>query len=737
MRNTSTSSAQALLKRYFGYDDFRPLQAEIIGAVMDGRDTVVLMPTGGGKSLCYQLPALALPGVTLVVSPLIALMKDQVDALKRNGVPADFLNSTQSREDQLRVRQAAFHGELKLLYVAPERIVLPGFQQFLRSIEVSLVAVDEAHCISEWGHEFRPDYRNLRVLRRLGEGTPFIALTATATEQVREDIETQLELRAPARFVASFDRPNLKYSVLPSDDRYDTLVGMLRDRPHGSAIVYRSSQKGTEALASDLVEDGIPAVAYHAGLLGERRAINQERFVRDEARVIVGTVAFGMGIDKPDVRLVAHYEMPSSIERYYQESGRAGRDGLESDCVLFYGPGERERHNYHLDRMEPGPTRDSAVEKLAAISSYCHAPACRRAVILRYFGEEPGQVSCSACDVCMGDTFDATVIAQKVLSAVIRTGERFGASYISRVLRGAKTRQTDERGHRGLSVYGIVDDFTDSGVRDVMSLLVSAGLLARNDGEYPTLSVTSEGRAFLRDRQRIDLPVFQSMKPTRGSNGRRADQEDYDDFDVTLFEELRSLRTQVARNLGVPPYMVFGDAPLREMARSFPQSEDSFLKVSGVGRRKLEDFGPAFLGAIRSYAETNGLEEASVVQSRPASNRRKRPSRSDTLSETRELARQGHSLTTIAEVRELALTTVEGHLAELIETGAIADPSPYLPDSTKFEKIRGTFELIGNDALKPVKERLGDGFEYGELRLTRAFLRHQRNMSQLEMEKVE
>ena len=604
MINASTGSAQALLKRYFGYDEFRPLQEDAIAAVMDGRDAVVLMPTGGGKSLCYQIPALALPGVTLVVSPLIALMKDQVDALKRNGVPADFLNSTQPREEQVRVQKAAFHGETKLLYVAPERIVQPGFQQFLNAIDISLIAVDEAHCISEWGHEFRPDYRNMRVLRRLSEDTPFIALTATATEQVRQDIEAQLELRDPARFVASFDRPNLRYSVLPSSDRYDALVGMLRNRPHGSAIIYRSSQKGTEALAADLVEDGIPAVAYHAGLPRETRAAHQEYFVRDEARVIVGTVAFGMGIDKPDVRLVVHYEMPSSIERYYQESGRAGRDGLESDCILFYGPGERERISYHIDRMEPGPTQQTAVAKLAEMNSYCHVPYCRRAVILRYFGEEPEQANCGACDVCMADTFDATVIAQKILSAVIRTGERFGASYVSQVLRGAKTKQTEERGHRSLSVYGIVDDFSDSGLRDVMSSLVSTGLLARSDGEYPTLTVTMKGRDFLRDRDRIELPVFQSMKSPRKSEGRSADTGD---FDVTLFEELRGLRTQIARNLGVPPYMVFGDAPLREMARRYPQTEGSFLQISGVGRHKLDDFGPAFLEVIRNYVDRNGL----------------------------------------------------------------------------------------------------------------------------------
>ncbi len=725
----SSGPSQVLLKRYFGYDEFRPLQEDVIAAVMGGRDAVVLMPTGGGKSLCYQLPALALPGVTLVVSPLIALMKDQVDALKRNGVPAAFLNSTQPRDEQVRVQKSAFHGETKLLYVAPERIVQPGFQQFLNAIDISLIAVDEAHCISEWGHEFRPDYRNLRVLRSLSQETPLIALTATATEQVREDIEVQLGLRDPARFVASFDRPNLRYSVLPNSDRYDVLVGWLRDNPDASVIVYRSSRSGTESMVADLTEDGISALPYHAGLDDDVRARNQERFVRDEVRVIVATVAFGMGIDKPDVRLVMHFETPRSIERYYQESGRAGRDGLEAECILFYGHRERERERYLIDQIVDETQRMVAEQQLSAVVSYCQHASCRRSVLLRHFGESFGQENCANCDNCLSDTFDATVISQKILSAVIRTGERFGSTYIAQVLTGSSIKRIEELGHNNLSVFGIVDDYSVPALRELMTLLVSRGLLDLG-GEYPTLSVTPAGREFLRNREEMRLPTLSSG---RGRSSRQtADLE----YDQVLFEKLRKIRTRLSDELGVPPYVIFGDAPLREMAHYYPHSEDSFLMISGVGQKKMQDFGPEFLEVIRSHASENGLEEVPVVRARATSKRRKRASGSDTLSQTRELARQGQSLTSIAEIRGLSPITIEGHIAELIETGAISDPSPYLPDEARIEEIRTAFDALGDAPLKPIKEHLGDGFDYGELRLTRAFLRHQRNVSQPETEKV-
>ena len=558
-----------LLKRYFGYDEFRPLQAEIMDAVMDGSDTLVVMPTGGGKSLCYQLPALALPGVTLVVSPLIALMKDQVDGLKANGVPAECLNSGMSGEEQSRVQMLTHRGEIKLLYVAPERIVRPGFQRFLESLELSLIAVDEAHCISQWGHEFRPDYRNLKQLRRLAPETPVIALTATATRRVRDDIVVQLAMKSPSVFTGSINRPNLRYAVFPNTGKYETLVEHLRRRQKSSAIVYRGSQKGCDELAADLAEEGFKSLPYHAGLGSEIRQRNQERFVRDEVDVMVATVAFGMGIDKPDIRLVAHYDMPGSIERYYQESGRAGRDGLSSDCIVFYGARDREREMFFIQRMENDLERQSAESKLDGMVSYCQTGACRRAALLRYFGEEPSDESCDSCDVCEAETFDATVVAQKILSAVIRTGERFGATHVSQVLTGRRVKSVLERDHDSLSVFGIVDDYTAKSLREIMATLVSRGLLSRSDdSRYPTLYVTPRGRRFLKERESIELPVLESTK--RVSSRKRAELE----YDNDLFQKLRELRTTLAADRGVPPYVIFGDVSLREMAHYYPQSED-------------------------------------------------------------------------------------------------------------------------------------------------------------------
>ena len=591
---------KSLLKQYFGYDEFRPLQQDVIEAVMDGRDSLVLMPTGGGKSLCYQLPALALPGLTLVVSPLIALMKDQVDALRENGAPAGFVNSAQSYEERVAVQKAAYYGEVKLLYVAPERVALPEFQRFVAAADVSLIAVDEAHCISQWGHEFRPDYRALSRMREIAPQTPIIALTATATRQVRDDIVEQLNLSDPQVFVAGFDRPNLRYSVLPNTDRYDRLLDWLNANPNASAIVYRSSRDGVDEMVADLESDGISALPYHAGLESDVRAANQERFVRDEARVIVATVAFGMGIDKPDVRLVMHYETPDSIERYYQESGRAGRDGLDSECILFYGQRERERLEYLLNRNDDETRRAVAQRQLDAIVAYCRQPTCRRAALLQYFGETADWQDCGNCDVCSAETFDATIITQKILSAVIRTGERYGSTYIAQILKGVDNAQTRERNHQSLSVFGIVDDYTHAALREMMTNLVAKGLLQQG-GEYPTLSVTPQGRAFLRNRETVRLPVPESRARSRASRRAAASAAPID-YDETLFEKLRAVRTRLARERAVPPYVIFGDRSLQEMSAYHPTTPNAFLRINGVGQKKLQDFGEQFLKVIQNYS---------------------------------------------------------------------------------------------------------------------------------------
>ncbi len=717
-----------LLKRYFGYDEFRPLQAEIVDAVMDGSDTLVVMPTGGGKSLCYQLPALALPGITLVVSPLIALMKDQVDALKANGVPAECLNSGMSGEEQSRVQMKTHRGEIRLLYVAPERIVRPGFQRFLESIELSMIAVDEAHCISQWGHEFRPDYRNLRQLRRLAPETPVIALTATATQRVRDDIVAQLDMKSPSVFIGSINRPNLRYAVFPNTGKYDTLVEHLRRRQGSSAIVYRGSQKGCDELAADLAEEGFKSLPYHAGLGSEMRQRNQERFVRDQVDVIVATVAFGMGIDKPDIRLVAHYDMPGSIERYYQESGRAGRDGLSSDCILFYGAQDREREMFFIGRMENDLERESAEAKLDAMVSYCQTGACRRVALLRYFGEEQSEESCDSCDVCEAETFDATVISQKILSAAIRTGERFGATYVSQVLTGRRVKSVVDRNHDSLSVFGIVDDYTAKAIREIMATLVSRGLLARSsDSRYPTLSVTRQGRRFLNQRESIELPILEGMKRAK----KRAEL----DYDNDLFQKLRELRTRLASERGVPPYVVFGDVSLREMAHYYPQSEDSFLRITGVGRVKLRDFGDDFLETIRSYAEPKGIEDLTATASpgapkeprrSPNGNSSRNSGIGSSLQKTLALLQEGIPFQEVVNRRGLASSTVSSHIEWLIESGDLKDYERYLPADADLKRITHAFEKVGDDKLRPVHEALGGEYPYWKIRLARAHLRRQK-----------
>ena len=715
-----------LLKRYFGYDEFRPLQAEIVDAVMDGSDTLVVMPTGGGKSLCYQLPALGLPGITLVVSPLIALMKDQVDALKANGVPAECLNSGMSGEEQSRVQIKTRRGELKLLYVAPERIARPGFQRFLESIELSLIAVDEAHCISQWGHEFRPDYRNLRQLRHITPETPVIALTATATQRVRDDIVAQLDMKSPSVYTGSINRPNLRYAVFPNTGKYDTLVERLRRRQGSSAIVYRGSQKGCDELAADLTEEGFKSLPYHAGLGSEIRQRNQDRFVRDQVDVIVATVAFGMGIDKPDIRLVAHYDMPGSIERYYQESGRAGRDGLSSDCIVFYGAQDREREKFFIERMDNDLERESAQAKLDAMVSYCQTGACRRAALLRYFGEEPSEESCDSCDVCEAETFDATIISQKILSAVIRTGERFGATHVSQVLTGRRVKSVTDRGHDSLSVFGIVDDYTAKSLREIMATLVGRGLLARSDSQYPTLSVTPQGRRFLKERENIELPVLESTK--RVLRDSKAEL----DYDNDLFQKLRELRTRLASERGVPPYVVFGDVSLREMAHYYPQSEASLLKINGVGRVKLNDFGDEFLATIRDYAEPKSIPDGAAMASPNAA---KEPRRSQngnssrksrmgsSIEKTHDLLREGLPFQEVVNRRGLADSTISSHIEWLIESGDLKDYERYLPAESDLKRITHAFDTLGDERLRPVHEALDGEVAYWKLRLARAHRR--------------
>ena len=710
-----------LLKSHFGYHHFLPLQKDVITNALAGKDSLVLMPTGAGKSLCYQLPALRFGGLTLVVSPLIALMKDQVDALKANGIAAEFINSTLPPPEITRVQAQAIKGQVKILYVAPERLALSGFQKFLQALEVSLIAIDEAHCISEWGHDFRPDYRNLKLLRSDFPHVPVMALTATATEGVRQDISDQLGLHRAKTFLSSFNRANLTYDVRPKRNAFNAMVELLNKHSNQSAIIYCFSRKDTENLAEDLSEQGLNALPYHAGLDNSVRKETQESFIRDEVRIVVATIAFGMGIDKPDIRLVAHYDLPKSLEGYYQETGRAGRDGLPSDCVLFYSYSDKIKQDFFINDIEDDLERQVAREKLAQMIEFCELHTCRRGFLLEYFGEKWEQESCNGCDVCLTEKeeFDATMIAQKILSAVIRTGERFGANHVCEVLRGARTKRIRELEHDQLSVYGIVDDFTDDEMKDIIGQLLAKGLLVKNTTEYPTLAVTQAGWELVNQREKLAL-----AKPKRSNEVGLAREVTVLDYDHGLFEKLRRLRTRIAGSMGVPPYIIFGDKALLEMAYYFPQSTKAFALISGVGTEKLGQHGESFLSVIRTHARLFGLEERRIPRrrnKRDGAVRRK----GSTYDETKSLFLQRLPIDEIAEQRGLAQSTVIGHLERLITAGEDLDIDHLMPPPERLAKIKAAFQHSDTPSLFPVRESLGEDFTYEELRLVRMHLRQQ------------
>ena len=726
-----------LLKQHFGYDEFRPLQAEVVASVLERRDTLVLMPTGGGKSLCYQLPALRFDGLTLVVSPLIALMKDQVDTLKANGIAAEFINSSLTYPELNRVRTRVQRNAVKILYVAPERLALSGFRDFLAGLQVSLIAVDEAHCISMWGHEFRPDYRNLVDLRRLLPGVPFIALTATATEQVRRDVAEQLELARPQEFIASFNRANLTYSVRPKRNSVDALADLLDEYRGESCIVYCFSRKSTQDLATALGERGLSALPYHAGLDTPVRSETQEKFIRDVVPIIVATIAFGMGIDKPDVRLVVHYDLPKSLEGYYQETGRAGRDGLPSECALFYSYGDKVKQDFFIDQIENAAERRNAQDKLARMIEFCDLQTCRRKYMLTYFGEDWPQDNCGGCDVCLTprEEFDATLIAQKILSAIVRTGERFGIAHVSQVLRGANTKRIRELRQNELSVYGIADDLSDGEIKEVAGLLQAKGLLRKDS--YASLSLTPVGRAFLKNRENLTLTRAKRAEPAPRTTPdpalgwRRRDappsiaNEQADlAVDAALFEKLRTLRRGLAEERNVPPYVIFGDVTLRQMAAYLPQSRDSLSHISGVGAAKLEQWGEAFLEVIRSHAGEQGLAERPVPGARRGREQQgsKVSRKGSTHLATKQLLEQGRSITEVAAERGLSVRTVVGHVEKLVDNGEDLDLGPLLPASDRLEAIQQAIDRSGALALAPVKAMLGKDYTYEEIRLVRALM---------------
>ena len=745
-----SDALRALLRRHFGHDAFRPLQERAIEAALTGRDTVVLMPTGGGKSLCYQLPALAREGLTLVISPLIALMKDQVDALRARGIAAGCLNSSMGPEEVSEIRQAAVRGELELLYVAPERVALPSFPGFLQRLAVGFVAVDEAHCISQWGHEFRPDYLTLGALREELPDVPFMALTATATPRVRTDVARRLGMDDPEFLVASFNRPNIRYAVRPKRRSLPVLLSLLRERAGESAIVYCLSRRETERVAAALSDAGIEALPYHAGLEHDERRRTHDRFRSKKTPVIVATIAFGMGIDVPDIRLIVHYNLPKSLEGYYQETGRAGRDGEPSDCVLFYTTADRSTQEGFIREIEDPEERNRAFARLRQVLGYCQLRTCRRRHLLDYFGERTpeGGDGCGNCDNCLdpearGAEFDATEIAQKILSAVHRTGARFGMAYVTEVLRGSRSKKVLQFRHDRLSVHGIARDVPAEDLRDLADQLVDRGLLARAAGEYPTVSISRAGWSFLRTREQITLTRPRAAEPdpagdgastppvTKPSGAAASGVSTSDDPSPTpppeiepdLFAALRDLRRRLAESDGLRPFHVCGDRTLREIAAYLPQTDDSLLRIHGLGPAKLERYGARFLEAVRQYAAGKDLPDRAAVLRPPAKSRRAAlPKPTPTLLATRELLEQGRSVAEVAAIRSLDVKTVLGHVERLVQDGVKLDLSPSLPAPERDARIREALHAAAPGALLPVRERLGPDYSYEEIRIVRASL---------------
>ncbi len=712
-----------LLKQHFGYDEFLPLQEKIVTAVLKERDALVLMPTGGGKSLCYQLPAMHFEGLTLVVSPLISLMKDQVDALRASDIPTAFINSTLSPSEIKNVQRQAQGGALKILYAAPERLSLSDFQHFLDKLHVSFVAVDEAHCISMWGHEFRPDYRKLGDLRRSLPGVPFLALTATATEQVREDIVKQLHLQQPEQFVASFNRPNLSYAVLPKrKDSFTQLAELLQEHKADPVIIYRTTRKDTEDLAFQLRNNGFDALHYHAGMEDDERHQTQEHFMQNRTPIIVATIAFGMGIDKSNVRLIVHYDLPKTLEGYYQETGRAGRDGLPSDCVLFFSYDDVPILERFINEIEDEVIRRDAYKKLGQVIEYCQLQACRRRYLLRYFGEEWPEENCGGCDSCRPakEEFDATAIAHRILSAVIQTGERFGITHVAAVLRGSGNTIVKRLGHDELSVYGAVNSYSVDEIKEIAGQLVAKGLLDRDEGESSTLSVTESGRRFLRSRSSLVL-----TRSAREGRKVPAAGRTVLDFDQGLFEELRDLRFRLAAERDIPPNVIIDDAALQQMAHYLPRNRRSLSRISGMKGKKLKEMGDAFIAVIGSYARRHGLMERSIPDSRRR-RRERRGHRGSTYETTRQMLEQGLSVEQIAKERNLEMSTIAGHLERLIEGGMDIDLRPMLPPAERVEEIKKAFRAAGGSPLSQVKELLGDDYSYYEIRIVEIFLRQQR-----------
>lgn len=693
------------LKHYFGYARFRVGQREIIEQALSNRDLLIIMPTGGGKSLCFQLPALLKPGLMIVISPLISLMQDQVDALRDNGIGATFLNSSINIQEVRNREQEILSGKIKLLYLAPERLVSEKFTPFLNliaeKIGISAFAIDEAHCISEWGHDFRQEYRQLKQIRRIYPKTSILALTATATKRVQNDIIQQLEFKNPGIHIASFNRPNLYYEVRLKESRHYSQLLKIIHSQKGSGIIYCLSRRSTEETASSLEKDGISALPYHAGMSDEDRAKNQTRFIRDDVQIIVATVAFGMGINKPDVRFVIHYDLPRNIEGYYQESGRAGRDGEPAKCILLYSYGDLKKISYFIDQKQNKKEQLIAREQLNKILEYAESTYCRRIVQLSYFGEKFAG-NCGNCDNCLNPKpiEDWTIEAQKFLSCIARTQEKFGMKHIIDVLRGSKNQRVYEYGHHLLSTYGIGKDKTADEWKCLGRALIYQNLLTETTDGYRVLKLNKNSWEILRKKRTVHIAVHKtSIEKILGNDNSKVIEIEM------LLEILKKLRKKLADKENIPPYVILGDSTLRLMSQIQPKTLKDFSKLSGVNEYKVEKYGDAFISEIRAFCQEQELPQAIP---------------NSTQMKTLQLYQQGLSVEEIAKERNLVISTIITHLSELIELNQPIEINKLVsPD--KQQIIMKMIEKVGSDSLKILKENLGENYSYDEIKLSRAW----------------
>ena len=708
------------LQKYFGYSEFRHEQEAIINTVLSGQDVMALMPTGGGKSLCYQLPAVLSKGLTIVISPLIALMKDQVDALNVAGIPAAFLNSSQSPGEQNDIIAKLNKNHIKLLYLAPERLFGSGNKlvDFLRSlpVPVSQIAIDEAHCISHWGHDFRPEYLMLAELKDHFPNIPVIALTATADKQTRKDILDKLDLKNPKTFISSFNRVNITYRVNPKRNSFDQLLDFLNERKDESGIIYCLSRKSTESLSENLRARGYAADAYHAGLDNTTKAKNQEAFLRDEVKIMVATIAFGMGINKSNVRYVVHMDLPKNIEGYYQETGRAGRDGLASSALLFYSPADVIKlKGFVAVDGDPEQTQ-IMLQKLDDMAKYAALPTCRRKYLLNYFDEEAPD-HCGSCDICLSEItkFDGTLIAQKALSAVSRLKERFGAGYVIDFLRGSKNEKIRPE-HKELKTYGVGHDISKTDWQRYLRELVALGYLQFSNGEYPVLQLTNKSEAVLKGQEKVELIATQIIET-------RATEEL--PFEHDLLELLKTVRRDIAVLENVPAYIILSDVALIEMATYLPQNLNELRLISGFGDVKLARYGREFLLPISTYAAERGLSSKIALKGhkrerKPRADKPATPRSTDTRRDSLTLFRQNKSIAEIASARGLSVTTIESHLAHFVASRELDVLA--IVSETKIPVIQDAIESYGAERLAPLKEVLGADYSYGEIKAVLAWM---------------